>query len=189
MTIRFVAPGDCPALLSIYARYIDTSITFECALPAEAEFAGRITAIERDYPYLVCEDEGEIVGYAYAHRHMERAAYQWNAELSVYLDPSRTGRGLGKRFYRVLMELLRLQRIRTVVGVVTVPNEKSEALHRTMGFQIAGTFRNAGYKNGRWRDVMWFTRAIAPHNADPAPFIPIGDLPRTELERILSTPA
>ena len=88
-----------PTLLKIYGEYLDTPITFECALPSEAEFAGRIAAVGREYPYLVCLEKGRIVGYAYAHRQAERAAYQWNAELSVYLDRSCTSRGLGRRLY------------------------------------------------------------------------------------------
>ena len=74
---RFAAPADSAALLKIYGEYLDTPITFECALPSEAEFAGRIAAVGREYPYLVCLEKGRIVGYAYAHRQAERAAYQW----------------------------------------------------------------------------------------------------------------
>lgn len=121
---RFAAPADSAALLKIYGEYLDTPITFECALPSEAEFAGRIAAVGREYPYLVCLEKGRIVGYAYAHRQAERAAYQWNAELSVYLDRSCTSRGLGRRLYGALIDILRLQGIRTVYGCVTVPNER-----------------------------------------------------------------
>lgn len=135
---RFAAPADSAALLKIYGEYLDTPITFECALPSEAEFAGRIAAIGREYPYLVCLEKGRIVGYAYAHRQAERAAYQWNAELSVYLDRSCTSRGLGRRLYGALIDILRLQGIRTVYGCVTVPNEKSEGLHQALGFPAAG---------------------------------------------------
>ena len=135
---RFAAPADSAALLKIYGEYLDTPITFECALPSEAEFAGRIAAVGREYPYLVCLEKGRIVGYAYAHRQAERAAYQWNAELSVYLDRSCTSRGLGRRLYGALMDILRLQGIRTVYGCVTVPNEKSEGLHQSPGLPAAG---------------------------------------------------
>ena len=136
---RFAAPADSAALLKIYGEYLDTPITFECALPSEAEFAGRIAAVGREYPYLVCLEKGRIVGYAYAHRQAERAAYQWNAELSVYLDRSCTSRGLGRRLYGALIDILRLQGIRTVYGCVTVPNEKSEGLHQALGFRRLGT--------------------------------------------------
>ena len=85
-TIRFAAPDDAAALLRIYAQYIETPITFEYTLPSEEEFARRIRDIQAVYPYLVYIEDGEVLGYAYAHRFQERAAYQWGAELSVYLD-------------------------------------------------------------------------------------------------------
>ena len=90
LIIRFVRADDSAALLRIYAGYIDTPVTFECALLSERAFAERIAAISAEYPYLVCEEEGAVVGYAYAHRQRDREAYQWNAELSVYLDPAYT---------------------------------------------------------------------------------------------------
>ena len=121
MEIRFAAEADAPALLAIYAQYIETGITFEYQLPTREEFARRIRDFGGTYPYLVCEENGCIVGYAYAHRQAERAAYQWNAELSVYLDRSCTSRGLGRRLYGALIDILRLQGIRTVYGCVTVP--------------------------------------------------------------------
>lgn len=96
MGIRFAAEADAPALLAIYAQYIETGITFEYELPSREEFARRIREFGGTYPYLIWEEDGRIVGYAYAHRQAERAAYQWNAELSVYLDRAHTGTGLGR---------------------------------------------------------------------------------------------
>ena len=187
MTFRFAEEADAPALLAIYGQYIDTPITFECALPSVESFTERIRSIRSAYPYIVCEEDGRIWGYAYAHRQAERAAYQWNAELSVYLDRDHTGRGLGKRLYAALMELLRLQGVRTVYALVTVPNEKSEALHRAMGFRHMGTQRSTGYKDGAWRDVAWFEKQIAPYDPDPAPLAPIGQVPLERLAEILAT--
>ena len=185
MSIRFAAPADSADLLRIYAQYIQTPVTFEYPLPTEEEFAARVAAVSRDYPYLVWEEAGRIVGYAYARRLGERAAYQWSAELSVYLDRDHTGRGLGRRLYAVLMALLRLQGVRTVYGVVTLPNPGSEGLHRGMGFHLAGTHHRAGYKNGAWRDVGWFEKAIAPYDPEPAPFRPISAFPPAALERAI----
>lgn len=185
MNIRFATEGDAPALLAVYGQYIDTPITFEYALPTEAEFARRIRDISAAYPYLVGEEAGRVVGYAYAHRQAERAAYQWNAELSVYLDGAHTGRGLGRRLYGALLELLRLQGIRTVYALVTVPNEKSEGLHRRMGFRHMGTQQNTGYKNGAWRDVAWFEKAIGPYGETPAPLLPIGQVPAEQAAAVL----
>ena len=97
MTVRFARAEDAPALLSVYAQYIDTPVTFETELPSAAEFRARVEEISAFYPYLVLEEERKIVGYAYAHRQMERAAYGWNAELSVYLDGAHLSRGIGKK--------------------------------------------------------------------------------------------
>lgn len=184
--LRFATPDDAAALLAIYAPYIETSVTFEYVVPSLEEFRGRIETISGDYPYLVWEEDGVILGYAYAHRHMERAAYQWNAELSVYLDESACGRGLGTRLYAALMELLRLQGIRNVFGCVTLPNERSEALHRAMGFALAGTYSMAGYKNGRWHDVGWFQKAIAAYDDPPAPLVSFRDVDAAAASAIMA---
>ena len=97
--IRFATEEDAQALLAIYAYYIDTEITFEYELPTEAEFRKRIRTVLEEYPYLIYEEAGNILGYAYAHRHLERAAYQWNVELTVYLHPDAVSRGIGRRLY------------------------------------------------------------------------------------------
>lgn len=185
MIIRFATPDDSSALLKIYAQYIKTPVTFECALPAEEEFSKRIGNISKCYPYLVCEKNGSIVGYAYANRHMVREVYQWNAELSVYLDPSFTSRGLGKKFYRILMEILKLQGVKTVYGCITAPNAKSEALHAGLGFKVLGTYHNAGYKNGKWHDVVWFEKAIAQYDSPPKPIVPINHIREDQLQIII----
>lgn len=185
MTLRFALPCDSPALLAIYAQYIDTPITFEYALPSPQEFSDRIADISRWYPYLVCEEEGHAVGYAYAHRPWPREAYQWNAELSIYLDPSVTSKGLGRRLYLALIGLLRLQGIRTAYGCVTLPNEKSERLHRALGFELIGTYHKAGYKCGQWHDVGWFEKEIVPHDSAPAPILPFPEVPAGQADTIL----
>lgn len=185
MKFRFAEERDIPALLAVYGQYIDTPITFECELPSEESFRERVRGIRAMYPYIVCEEGGRILGYAYAHRQAERAAYQWNAELSIYLDRDCTGQGLGRRLYGILIDLLRLQGIRTAYALVTVPNERSEGLHRGLGFRHMGTQRNTGYKNGAWRDVAWFEKAIAPYGADPAPPLPIGQVPAEQIAGIM----
>lgn len=182
---RFAAPADSAALLKIYGEYLDTPITFECALPSEAEFAGRIAAVGREYPYLVCLEKGRIVGYAYAHRQAERAAYQWNAELSVYLDRSCTSRGLGRR--------------------CTAPDRHSAAAGHPHGSTAASPcpmkrVRGStspglpacwaptaalGTSAAPWRDVAWFEKPIAPYDQNPEPIRPVGDIPAEALAAIL----
>ena len=173
-SVRFACERDAAALLAIYAQYIDTSITFETVLPTEAEFAGRIRDISQVYPYLVLEQAGRPIGYAYAHRVRERAAYDWLAELSIYLDRDHVSRGLGGRLYGLLIDLLRLQGLKTAMGCVTLPNEKSEALHKLLGFHLVGVSYSSGYKNGAWHDVAWLEKPLAPYDVPPAPLIPIG---------------
>ena len=109
MQLRFAVPSDAGALLRIYDEYINTSITFEYALPGEAEFAARIADISAEYPYLALFDGGVPAAYAYAHRAQARAAYGWNAELSIYIAQAYAGHGLGRLLYEALMELLRRQ--------------------------------------------------------------------------------
>ena len=183
--LRFATAADAPALLAIYNESIPTNVTFEYELPSVEEFARRIVTMSAVYPYLVAEENGVPVGYAYAHQIGERAAYRYGAELSIYLSASACGKGLGKKLYAVLMDLLRLQGIRTVYGLVASPNPASEALHRGFGFHLMGKQRNAGYKNGGWIDLLWFEKAIAPYDQTPAPLLPIGALPREAVDKIL----
>lgn len=187
LEIRRAEPEDAAELLSIYAPYVEESwVTFECVPPTVEEFRRRMEEFSRHYPYLVCCRAGEILGYAYAHRHMEREAYQWNAELSVYLDRAFTSRGLGGRLYRVLMELLRLQGVRTAYGCVTLPNEKSEGLHRALGFRQLGVYRNTGYKCGAWHDVAWFEKALGPYGGAPEPVRPFPAVPEEAVRAVLA---
>ncbi len=187
MIIRFARAEDAQALLDIYAQYIHTPITFEYELPSAAEFARRISSTLADgYPYLVCQDGDEVLGYAYAHRLGERAAYQWNAELSIYLSSRAAGRGLGTALYLTLMDLLRLQGVKTVCGIVTRPNPASEGLHRALGFRLTGVREKAGYKNGTWHDVMWLEKPLGTYGPQPSPVLPVGQLPRDAVERVLN---
>lgn len=182
--IRFVTPADTETLLAIYGQYIDTPVTFEYTLPAPETFAARIAAISSVWPWLVCEENGTVTGYAYAHRLMEREAYQWNAGLSVYLDTASRSKGRGTALYRPLIDMLVLQNIRTVFGIVTLPNAASERLHESLGFSRTGLYRNTGYKCGKWHDVVWFEKTIAPHTPAPIPFIPIGKIAAGQLAAI-----
>lgn len=177
---------DAEEILVIYASYITkTAITFECEIPSINDFKKRIRKISSEYPYLVCLIDGKIVGYAYAHRQMERAAYQWNAELSVYSDEIFVGLGIGKALYNVLLEILKLQNVQNVYGGITSPNIKSEKLHRGFGFELLGIYHNTGYKCNQWHDVMWFEKHIGNHEIKPLPFIKIDRINSTIVADIL----
>lgn len=187
MNLRFATETDVPALLAIYAHYIPTAITFEYELPGVAEFAQRVSSVSEVYPYLVAIEDGTPLGYAYAHRIAERAAYGWGAELSIYLHPDATGKRTGTRLYQALIELLRLQGVRTVYGLVASPNPASERLHTSLGFRLMGVQQKAGYKNSRWIDLLWFEKAIAPYSPKPTPLIPIRELPEKSIQAILDS--
>ena len=182
MQIRFAAPGDAAALLSIYAPYVEeTAITFETAAPSEEAFRQRIDKTLQHYPYLVAEERGRVLGYAYAGRLRDRAAYDWDAELSVYLEQNVRGRGVGTALYLCLLDLLALQGVRWAYGVVTMPNEASHRLHMGLGFRLAATFPEMGYKHGRWWDVNWYLKELAPRREHPAPIVPLsGTAPQVQ---------
>ena len=183
---RMASEEDTPEIHAIYKPYVTNSaITFEVEVPTVEEFGQRIRSISAEYPYIVCLSDRGMAGYAYAHRHMERVAYQWNAELSVYIDSGSQGCGIGRRLYAALIAILTLQNVKNVYGGVTSPNEKSERLHESLGFTKLGTYRKTGYKCGAWHDVIWFEKAVGAHNLNPAPFTPIHDVDRTAIANIL----
>ena len=114
-----------------------------------------------------------------------RPAYQWSAELTVYLRQDARGKGLGSRLYGALLDVLRLQGVRTVYGCVTAENQASVAMHHALGFQEAGRFHQVGFKQGRWLDVLWLEREIAPHRESPQPLVPFPQLDRAQVDRVL----
>lgn len=162
VVIRLATAKDSARLLEIYGPYVlSTAISFEYAVPEEAEFAKRIDATLEKLPWLVCEIKGEIVGYAYASIHKARAAYQWSVDTSVYVDPRHHGKRIGTALYTSLFGLLRVQGYYNAYAGVTQPNAKSEGLHASFGFVPIGVFHHVGYKLGTWHDVKRFELALA----------------------------
>ncbi|MGY1887412.1 MULTISPECIES: N-acetyltransferase family protein [unclassified Blastococcus] len=168
-TVRDATPADAAACAAIYAPYVTgTAITFELEPPTPAQMAERIAAARRAHAWLVLEDDGAVVGYAYAGPYKERAAYRWSCEVSVYLDGGRRRRGGGRALYEALFERLAARGFRTAIAGMTLPNEPSEGLHTAMGFEPIGTYRRIGFKHGRWRDVLWAQRPLGSYDDDPA---------------------
>jgi len=152
--VRVATTADADACARIYAPYVlETTISFEEVPPDAAEMARRMDAA---HVWLVAEDAGSVVGYAYASPHHERAAYRWAADVAVYLDRAWRGRGVGRALYTELLGRLRAARIRTVCAGVTLPNPASEALHRSVGFVPVGTYHRIGWEAGAWHDVAWY---------------------------------
>lgn len=170
--IRLASADDADGIRAVYAPFVDTPVTFEEEVPSCEAYRERIVRICEKYPCLVAEEGERIVGFAYAHELRERIAFQWNAELSVYLAPAAQGQGVGSRLYATLIELLRLMGIKAAYGVVTSPNPASERLHRAFGFALMGTQPHAGFTCGAWHDVAWYVREIAPFEDEPAPPAP-----------------
>jgi L-amino acid N-acyltransferase YncA len=163
--IRAATAADAAACAAIYAFYVsNTTISFETEPPGPADLAERIAAANRSHAWLVLEEGGRVVGYAYATTFNPRAAYRWSCTVSVYLEPGLRRRGAGRALYEALFARLAERGYRTVLAGMTMPNEASEGLHRALGFVPVGTYRRVGYKNGGWHDVTWVQRSIG--NAD-----------------------
>lgn len=181
-TVRLAARGDAEGMRAVYAPYVETPVTFDVAVPSPDEFAARMAAVMPAYPCLVLERDGRIVGFAYAHAQAERAAYRWNAELSVYLEQGATGGGRGRALYEALLKLVRKQGILSAYGLVTVPNEASERLHESLGFERSWVQPHAGWKDGSWHDVAWYVKGLAPFDGLPRDPIPFDECARRHAE-------
>ena len=167
--------SDAPRLLEIYSYYVQhTAISFEYTTPTQEEFCRRMRHIMSRYPYLVAEAEGKIVGYAYASPFHSRAAYQWAAECSIYVEQSCRQSGVGRRLYTALEELLRRQNVTNVYACIAYPNPGSVAFHDRMGYRTIAHFTRCGYKLGRWWDMIWMEKFLSDQPAKPVPFRTIG---------------
>ncbi|MBE5800146.1 MAG: N-acetyltransferase [Clostridiales bacterium] len=187
ISIRFADPArDAAAILKIYAPYIEkTAITFEVEVPPCEAFERRVAEIASEFPYLVMELDGEMIGYAYAHRQAERAAFGWNAELSIYLKEGFLGRGLGRPLYALLEELLAMQGYINFYGVITGSNTGSIAMHERMGYALIGRHARTGFKFGQWHDTVWLHKRIA--EGEPGEIVPVDGLDGVKVrERIES---
>jgi len=168
--LRPCTPADAAALARIYNHYIaSTVVTFEEVALTADEMARRVTEVTARYPWLVWEEAGEVVGYAYASPWKSRAAYRHAVESAIYLDPGWTGRGIGTRLYAALLEELRARGVHCVVGGVSLPNPASVALHERLGFAPVGEFREIGFKLGRWVHVGYWQLVFDAGGRSPTP--------------------
>lgn len=170
MFIRVATADDAAAILSIYAPFIESSVvTFEIDVPSVSEMAGRIEHVLKKWPWLVMQDGEQIAGYVYAHEYGSRKAYQWAVESSIYLAEGYRGRGIGRQLYECLFSILRAQGFHQVVAGASLPNESSVQLHESMGFVLVGTFKDVGFKLGRWVDVARWQLQLNPCEETPNP--------------------
>lgn len=174
MEIRPIHINDAAAVLSIYAPYVaETAISFESSVPTIPEIEERIETYTQKYPWLAAEEDGRIVGYAYASKHRDRDAYQWCVESSVYIERHYHGRGIAYALYTELFDRLTRMGFVNVYAGITQPNERSNKLHLKMGFEPVGVYKNIGYKLGQWHDVLWLVKTINEHVPHPQkPLLP-----------------
>ena len=171
IVIRSVSLNDAEALLNIYAYYVKkTAITFEYDVPTLEEFKQRITNTLKKYPYLVVVKEGTILGYAYAGVFKNRAAYDWSAEVTIYLKYDAVKCGLGRMLYEALETEMKKRGFLNLYACIGYPIEKDEYLtrnsaefHAHLGYQTVGEFHNCGYKFGRWYNMIWMEKLIGEH--------------------------
>jgi L-amino acid N-acyltransferase YncA len=182
MTIRLAGEKDAEGILTIYAPYITgTSFTFEAEVPSTKSFAERITSYLTHWPWLVCEIDGKIAGYAYGSRYRERTGYQWCVECSVYIHDDFIRMGVAKALYTALFDILKLQGYRNVYAVINLPNERSVKFHESCGFKWFVDYENVGYKLGKWKTVGWWQLIINEYNHEPDPPLRFADLDKEPL--------
>lgn len=170
LLLRLATAADAENILKIYAPYIEnTSLTFETTVPTVEQFADRIRHYLQEFPWLVAEENGMIVGYAYASRYRERVAYQWSVECSVYIHDDHHRKGIARLLYTNLFSILSKQGFRTVYAVINLPNDNSVALHEKLGFQWFATYEKVGHKLGQWKNVGWWRLTLNEFSHEPEP--------------------
>ena len=159
--IRIAQENDVPAILEIYAPYIlTTTATFEYDVPSQESFLRRFRDITAQFPWLVWEEDGQILGYAYASAPYSRAAYAWCAEPSVYLLPQAQGRGIGRKLYAALEAILKYQGYQVLYALITQENSGSLQFHTRLGYRFSVLFPNCGFKFGRWLGLIWMEKRL-----------------------------
>jgi phosphinothricin acetyltransferase len=186
--IRLAREADGAALAEIYRPAVSERATsFEVDPPDAAEMARRVSSLLATHPWLVCVEDGSTLGYAYASKHRERAAYQWCVEVSAYVHPAAHRRGVGTALYASLFAVLDLLGHRNAFAGITLPNDPSVGFHESAGFVPVGTYRHIGWKLGAWHDVLWLQRDLASHVTAPPPPIALSRFEdRAALDRALA---
>ena len=188
--LRLASEKDAKGILAIYAYYIEsTSFTFETEVPSVEEFAERIRTYLINWPWLVCEIDGRIAGYAYATKYRERTAYQWCTESSIYIHDDFQKADIGKALYTALFEILKRQGFTNVYAVINLPNEKSVAFHENTGFSYFATYEKVGYKLGQWKNVGWWKLSLNDYGDEPAAPIKFSEMDKIFLPALFANAA
>lgn len=187
-SIRLARESDALAIADIYRPSVEAAVTsFEIEPPDAAEMRRRIAATLPQLPWLVCEVGSRVVGYVYASKHRERAAYRWSVDVAVYIDATCHRSGMGRGLYTSLLAIVAAQGYFNAYAGITLPNAASVALHESVGFSPVGIYRNVGYKFGAWRDVGWWQLTLKSHDEPPAEPMDVMSLAanRTDWEDLL----
>ena len=178
--IRTATGEDAAAIQAIYAPVVEnTIISFELEPPSVAEIEQRITKTLATFPWLACEYQGEVIGYAYASKHRERAAYQWAVDVSAYVKEGFRGNGTGKALYTAMNDILARQGFYNAFAGISLPNAASVGLHEAVGFKPLGIYRQVGFKLGAWHDVGWWQLELQPLEVPPRPLQAFGEIAGT----------
>jgi L-amino acid N-acyltransferase YncA len=177
IVLRPAESGDAEAIAAIYAPIVrETFISFETEPPSPEIIAERIGMTQWRHPRLVATDGRQVLGYAYAGEHRQRAAYQWSVDVTAYISEAARGRGVGRRLYGALIPILRAQGFRSAFAGIVLPNDPSVGLHEAVGFEPLGVYREVGHKLGAWRDVGWWRLGLADDDQPPAEPLSFGQL-------------
>lgn len=174
---RMATVEDASSILAIYAPYIqNTTISFETTVPTLATFEKRLQKYLAEAPWVVYQVNNSIVGYAYASPHRGRAAYQWNREVSVYIQAAYQRQGIAKVLYQILLQLLRIQGFSNALAGIVQPNLASTHFHQSLGFQLIGTYQKIGFKQGQWHDINWYELFLQSPDFVPAKILTTKEL-------------
>ena len=178
MSLRLATVQDVPRILEIYRPYVEsTACSFEYNVPGLADFTQRFLGITSQFPWLVWEENGIILGYAYGSRPFERKAYQWCAEASIYLCAEARRKGIGKKLYAALEQLLQRQGYRKIYAIITEANDASIAFHRKVGYCHTATMPACGYKQGKWYGIVWMEKDVNTWDIPSREPVPIHEVP------------
>ena len=173
--IRTAVPDDAQVVHDIYGAYVDSEhITFTVNNPQVSEYREKIKNTLKKYPFYIAEDnKGKVLGYVYGSPLRPHDAYKWNVESTIVLAPDAPRRqGIATALYNKFIEKLSEQGYRYVYAVIVDTNAESIALHNSLGFIEVGHFHNAGYKQGKWKGIVWMQKPIGNSGDEPKEPLP-----------------
>ncbi len=185
--VRLATLADADEIAAIYAPFVaHTHVSFEEMPPSRRAMRERLVDARDAMPWIVCERDGRVAGYAYASAHRSRAAYRYSVDTSAYVRDGDRGMGVGRAIYGALLRVLTAQRFANAFAGIAIPNDASLALHRALGFAEIGRYANVGFKDGAWRDTVWLQRPLATPTVPPLEPLALGALTPGTIARALA---